>query len=261
MMKAAESAKPGKDHLGLGERRVPSIVLLPGDPDRVDEIAEQWDEKALVASRREYRIMEGRYRGVKLAACSTGMGGGAAEIAVVELYHHGARELIRVGTSGGIAADVAAGDLVVLTGCVRRCGAADAFVPPEFPAVADYRVLNALLEACRGLGLDPHVGLGVTVDSFYATKPRLIRGDGSEPPTCLTGPLEMWREHGLLQLDMETAMVFVLASLLGLRAGSVCTVGANLFAGERPAAPPSNKNAIAVACRAAVLLAEMNSSV
>ena len=251
-MKTEESAKPRKDHLGLGDRRIPRMVLLPGDPDRVDEIAEQWEERALIASRREYRLIEGRYQGVKLAACSTGMGGGSTEIAVIEL--------IRVGTSGGIAPDVGSGDLVVVTGCVRRSGAADAFVPAEFPAVADYRVLNALLDACRGLGLEPHVGLGVTVDSFYATKPSLIRGDGSEPRTCLTGPLEMWREYGMLQLDMETAVVFVLATILGLRAGSVCTVGANIFEEEKPVVPPSNTNAIQAACRAAVLLAEMNPS-
>lgn len=259
-MKTDEPSKRGKDHLGLGDRRVPWTVLLPGDPDRVDEIAKLWEGSTLISDQREYRLVEGRYQGVELAACSTGMGGGSTEIAVVELFHHGARDLIRVGTAGGVAANVASGDLVVLTGCVRRTGAADAFVPAGFPAIADYRVLNALLKACEELGLTPHVGLGATVDSFYATKPRLIRGDGSELQTCLSGKLRMWREYGVLQLDMETAVVFVLATILGMRAGSVCTVGANLFGEEYPAVPPSNRSAIEAACRAAALLAGQSPS-
>lgn len=259
-MKTDEPLKRGKDHLGLGDRSVPRTVLLPGDPDRVDEIAKLWEGRTLVSNQREYRLVEGRYRGVELAACSTGIGGGSTEIAVIELFHHGARDLIRVGTAGGVAPSVVSGDLMVLTGCVRKTGAADAFVPVEFPAIADYRILNALLEACEGLGLTPHVGLGATVDSFYATKPHLIRGDGLELQTCLYGDLRMWREYGVLQLDMETAVIFVLATVLGMRAGSICTVGANLFGEGYPAVPPSNRNAIEAACRAAALLAGKSAS-
>jgi uridine phosphorylase len=254
-MKTDESLKRGKDHLGLGDRSVPRTVLLPGDPDRVDEIAKLWDGRMSISNQREYRLVEGRYRGVELAACSTGIGGGSTEIAIIELFHHGARDVIRVGTAGGVAPGVASGDLVVLTGCVRKTGAADAFVPIEFPAIADYRILNALLEACEELGLAPYVGLGATVDSYYATKPHLIRGDGLEFQTSLYGDLRMWRECGILQLDMETAVIFVLAAVLGMRAGSICTVGANLFGEGYPAVTPSNRNAIEAACRAAVLLA------
>jgi uridine phosphorylase len=254
-VKMDETSKKGKDHLGLGDRTVPRAVLLPGDPDRVDEIAKLWEDRTLIANRREYRLVEGRYRGVQLAACSTGIGGGSTEIAVIELYHHGARDLIRVGTAGGIAPGVVSGDLVVLTGCVRKAGAADAFVPLEFPAIADYRVLNALLRACEELGLTAHVGLGATVDSFYATKPHMIRGGGQEFQTRLSGDLQMWRQYGVLQLDMETAVIFILAAILGMRAGSICTVGANLFGEGYPALPPANKNAIEAACRAVALLA------
>jgi uridine phosphorylase len=259
-MKMDEPLKHGKDHLGLGHRTVPRIVLLPGDPDRVEEIAKLWEERTLISSQREYRLVEGQYGGVRLAACSTGIGGGSTEIAVIELYHHGARDLIRVGTAGGVAPGVVSGDLVVLTGCVRKAGAADAFVPVEFPAIADYRVLDALLEACEEIGLTPHVGVGATVDSFYATKPHLIRGDGLELQTRLSGDLRMWRQYGVLQLDMETAVVFVLAAVLGMRAGSICTVGANLFGEGYPTVPPSNRNAIEAACRAAVILAGKSAS-
>ena len=254
-MKMNERSKHGKDHLGLGDRAVPRTVLLPGDPDRVDEIVKLWEDRTPISTQREYRLVEGRYRGVQLAACSTGIGGGSAEIAVIELYRHGARDLIRVGTAGGVAPQVVSGDLVVLTGCVRKAGAADAFVPVEFPAIADYTVLNALLEACEGLELTPHVGLGATVDSFYATKPHLIRKDGLDLQTCLSDEFRRWRQYGVLQLDMETAVIFILASILGLRAGSICTVGANLSGEEYPSMPPSNTNAIKAACHAAVLLA------
>lgn len=244
----------GKDHLGLGSREVPEIVLLPGDPDRVDEIAALWKNQEMISEKREYRIIKGQYHGVEMAACSTGMGGGSTEIAVIELFHHGARNMIRVGTAGGVAPDVKSGHLVVLTGCVRYSGAADAFVPVNFPAIAHYRILNALLEACKQIDVRPHVGLGATVDSFYATKPHLIRGDGKPFQTCLSRELVTWRDYRILQLDMESAVLLVLAAILGIQAGSVCTVGTNLVTGEVPTVPPSNSKAVEAACRAAALI-------
>lgn len=242
----------GKSHLRLRVDRVPETVLLPGDRARVLEIASQWDSYEEVGSNREFVTAVGRYKGTDIAACSTGIGGPSTEIAVVELFHYGARNLIRVGTSGGLAPCVNPGDLVVVSGCVRCSGAADSYVPPNFPAVGHYETTLALIEACEALDHNYHVGLGLTVDSFYATKPHLVR---EEPiPTELEPQLEKWQRAGVLHVEMETATLFVVAALLGMKAGAVCTVGSNLALGKRPPVPPPNGPAIEAACMAAVVL-------
>ncbi len=243
-----------KNHLAIRVERMPEAVLLPGDPKRVDEIASFWDSSEVVGDNREFRTLVGTYKGLPIAACSTGIGGPSTEIAVVELYQLGARSLVRIGTSGGLAPQVNPGDLIINTACVRETGAADAFVPRSYPAVASHELTFALIQACAQGGWRHHAGLGATYDSFYATKPYLVRKEGI--PSTVESQLATWRAAGVLHIEMEAATVFVLASLLGMRAGSVCTAGSNLTRGERPPSPPSNGPAIEAACRAVAILAE-----
>lgn len=81
--------------------------------------------------------------------CSTGIGGPSAAIAMEELIHCGAECFIRVGTCGGIEENVLGGDLVIATGAIRMEGTGLQYAPVEFPAVADFQVVNALAEAAK----------------------------------------------------------------------------------------------------------------
>jgi uridine phosphorylase len=230
-------------------------MLVPGDPARVLEIGAHFDDYRIVGENRECLTIIGHYRGMEIGACSTGMGGPSTEIAVVELMHLGVKNLIRVGTSGGLDPTVRPGDLIIATGCVRYTGAADAYVPQNYPAVAHHELLMALIEACETLRFRYHVGLGLTVDTFYATKPHLIR---SETPVHTQSEhlINQWAEAGVLQVEMETATLFVLGTLLGLRTAAVCTAGSNVALKLRPPEPPSNSPAITAACNAALTLKE-----
>lgn len=241
-----------KNHLALNAPEMPRTVLLSGDPQRIREIASIWDAYEELGQNREYFAVTGRWNGIPVAACSTGIGGPSTEIALIELYRHGARNFIRVGTSGGLAPTVHPGDLVISSACIRETGAADAYVPRSFPAVGSHEILLALIEACTESGSSFHVGLGVTVDSFYATKTHLVSEHGI--PSTLEPHMGNWVKSGALHMEMENATVFVLASLLGARAGSICTVGSNLTLGDRPPTPPSSLPAIQVACRCAAIL-------
>ena len=245
-----DTVKTSKDHLKLSVEKLPEMVLLPGDPARVYEIASFLTDVEEVGNNRGYITLTGKYRGLPLAVCSSGMGGPATEIAVVELNRHGVRTIIRIGTSGGLAKELTPGDLVVLSSCIRYSGTANLFVPENFPAVADYRLLTALVSACDKSRKRYHVGIGLSVDSFYATKPKLF---GEAFPSAIAPELEGWRNSGALQIDMEAATLFVLSSLLGITAGAICTVGSNIPLNIRPEEPPSNERAIECACEAALL--------
>jgi len=97
--------------------------------------------------------------GVPLGVCSTGIGGPSASIALEELANVGVDTFIRVGSAGGRQEAIPVGSLVVVTAAHRGEGTSLAYLPPEFPAVADLRVTTALLDAAAALGEHPFVGI------------------------------------------------------------------------------------------------------
>lgn len=245
-------SREGKTHLGLRTAKAPETMLIAGDPARVRQMGSMWDSCETIGDNRGYLCLRGSYRGMEMGACSTGIGGPSCEVAIVELMQHGARSIIRVGTCGGIAPCVEPGDLIVLSACVRYSGAADAYVPPNYPAVADWEYVSALAAACRAREFKHHVGLGVTVDTFYGTKPWLI---GPDPPKTETdGMIARWAQLGVLAMEMEAATLMVVGSLIGLRTATICTAGSNVARGVRPERPPADANAIAAAMDAALAM-------
>ena len=134
---------------GLRPGQVAERVFLCGDPARVDRIARGWDDAREACQVREFRVVTGRFRGVALSAASTGVGAPGTAILVEELVKLGSHTFLRVGNSGGLAPDLALGDLVVTTGAVRDDGTSRSYVAPEYPAVADHALVGALLAAAR----------------------------------------------------------------------------------------------------------------
>jgi uridine phosphorylase len=121
---------------------------------------------------------------------------------------------------------------------------------PEYPAAANYEVLMALIAASEGLGItNYHVGVTATTSDFYAgqNRPAKIR-DSQHTPNFAEEP-------DVLNFEMETATLYTLANLYGLRAGAVCAVYANRCTEEfKPG--EGEENAIKVANEAVKILHE-----
>ena len=246
-----------KDHIQLKVERLPSTVLLPGDPARVNEIAGLLEDVQPCGENREYKTIIGSTDGVPVAVCSTGMGGPSTEIAVVELLYKGAKRFLRVGTSGALQPDIEPGDLVISTGCIRETGAPRSFVSDGYPALADHQMVMALVQACEELGYPYHVGIGVCVDSFYATKPHLFQD--RDIPSQIAPRLVEYQKAGALHMEMEAATVMVLAQILGEASAAICTVGSNLVTLKAPTAPITSERAIRVVCRSVQIMNEWDS--
>ncbi len=223
------AARPGRGglqyHLRVAPGDVARYVLLPGDPERARLIAGLWDEARHVASHREFTTYTGTYKGVRISVTSTGIGGPSAAIAVEELLSVGADTFIRVGTMGGLRAELEPGTLVIGSGAVRLEGASKQYVIPEYPAAASYEVVMALVEAAESLGVDYEVGVVASTDSFYLGQGRPGHRGYMTPRAASIIP-EL-REAGVLGFEMEAATIFTLAGIYGARAGCVCTVIAN----------------------------------
>ena len=151
---------------------------------------------------------------------STGIGGPSAAIAMEELVRCGAEVFIRVGTCGGIQTDVKSGDLVIATGAIRMEGTSREYAPIEFPAVADYHIVQKLEMAAKANGYPCHIGVVQCKDSFYG------QHEPEKMPVSyeLTQKWEAWKRLGCLASEMESAALFAVSAARGLKAGCLLQV-------------------------------------
>ena len=210
-------------HIGLKQGDVGKYVILPGDPKRCAKIAQYFENPQLVGDNREYVTYTGYLSGEKVSVTSTGIGGPSAAIAMEELSKIGADTFIRVGTCGGIDINVKGGDIVIATGAIRAEGTSKEYAPIEFPAVANLDITNSLVKAAKNLDYNYHTGIVQCKDSFYGQH---------SPQTMpvsydLENKWEAWKRLGCLASEMESAALFVVASYLKVRVGSVFLVVAN----------------------------------
>jgi uridine phosphorylase len=199
---------------------VGEAVLLPGDPGRVESIARLLDRPRKVASNREFTTYTGELEGRPVSVCSTGIGSPSTAIAVEELAAVGAKTFIRVGTTGSIQKGVSFGDLVVATAAVRDEGTTPGYVPLGYPAVADFELAQAMVDAGRTLNQRVHAGIVRSHDSLYTD---LHAGEMPRREE-LEQAIRVWHRAQVLCNDMESSTIFVFCSLRRLRGGSVLTV-------------------------------------
>jgi uridine phosphorylase len=239
-------------HIQCKKGDLAEYLLVPGDPDRVAKIASFWDSAKEISCHREFRSFTGKYKGVRLSALSSGIGPACMAIVLNEASQVGVHTFIRVGSSGAIQEDVRCGDVVISSAAVRLDYTSNCYVMPEYPAAANYEVLLALIEAAENLGVDNyHVGVTATTADFYAGQNRPV----PQCPTNVENIIQRLQRAKVLNFEMETATLYTLASLFGLRAASICAVCANRCANElKPGA--GEETAIKIANEAVKILHE-----
>jgi uridine phosphorylase len=205
-------------HLLVEAGDLTDIALVPGDPGRVDRIADKCSNVETVAQNREYKIVNAEYEGRPLTICSTGIGAPSATIAAEELEAVGVETLLRVGTCGALQSDIEIGDMVVATGAAKDEGTTKRYESETFPAVAHHEVLTELVDVSNDRDESVHVGAVATDDAFYAETEEYV----SE-----------WEDANITAVEMEAAALFTLARRKGIRAGAICTVDGNLVEGTQ----------------------------
>ena len=203
-------------HIHCAQGEVGRYVILPGDPGRCPSIAALFDNPVKVAQNREYTTYTGTLLGEKVSVCSTGIGGPSASIAMEELHQLGADTFIRTGTCGGIDINVKSGDVVVATGAIRYEHTSLEYAPIEYPAVADFEVTTALVQAAKALGKRTQVGIVQCKDAFYGQHSPARMPVSYE----LLNKWEAWKRLGVKASEMESAALFVVADALQCRCGS-----------------------------------------
>ena len=215
-------------HIQMKEGDVADFVILPGDPGRVETIANHFDTAEVVAHNREYKTMTGKYKGRSVSVTSTGIGCPSTAIAVEELANIGAKTFVRMGTSGAMQEFTRVGDKVIATGAVRYEGTSVQYMPIEFPAVASHDMVTALVNSASDAKLNYHTGIVQSKDSFYGQHTPEEMPIASE----LLQKWDAWIKGGVLCSEMEAATLFVVGSYRKLRTGAVLLVAGDQARGE-----------------------------
>ncbi len=194
-------------HIQLDQSVNTKYAIMPGDPARIDRIIPFLEDVKELAYNREFRSVSGYYKGVKVIAISTGIGGSSASIAIEELKHIGVDTMIRIGSCGALQKNIQLGDLIFAIGAVRDEGTSKAYADIRYPAVADIEFLLKCIETAKENHWDYHTGIVHSHESFY------IDTNAEEE--------KKWSAMGVLGADMETAALFTVGRLRNIRTMSI----------------------------------------
>lgn len=187
--------------------KVSKMVLLPGDPNRVDRVAKFLQNPKEIAYNREFKTVVGQYKDTEITVTSTGIGGSSAVIALEELISCGGEYFIRIGSCGAAQDYIEIGDLILSMASVREDGASNMYINNSYPAVCDYQILSTLNKKAKELNMKHHIGITRSHDSFYIDD-EIQR-------------MRYWNSKNVLGSDMETSSLFTVGKLRNVKVGSI----------------------------------------
>ena len=207
-------------HINAAPEDIAPTVLMPGDPLRAKFIAENYLTNAVLFNNvRGIQGYTGNYRGTRVSVMASGMGMPSIGIYSYELFHFfGVKNIIRVGSAGGMQPHVHVRDLILGMGaCTDSRYAAQFGLPGIFAPIADYTLLSTAKNIAESRGISHHVGNLLSSDVFY----------GDDPTSS-----QKWGKMGVLAVEMEAAALYMNAARAGRRALAICTVSDHLLTGE-----------------------------
>jgi len=246
-------------HLHLLPEDIADHIILVGDPDRVKQVSSHFDTLELEKQNREFVTHTGRYRGKRITALSTGIGTDNIDIVLNELdalvnmdlekrvpmAKHRSLNLIRIGTSGALHADIPPGGNIL----TRVAGGFDGLYhfykdPEKFNQEAlvrsftkhtawEHKLAEPYFisgsEFLHNMLTGPGVESGITISTpgFYAPQVRAIRLRPFDPE--LLSKIGTFRFEGMRinNFEMESSALYALSALLNHQAITICVAIAN----------------------------------
>lgn len=199
---------------------IAQTVLMPGDPLRAKYIAETFLEDVVCYNKvRNSLGYTGTWKGHRVSVQGTGMGIPSTAIYATEFVKdYGVKNLIRVGSCGGMAPEVKIRDIVIASSATTD----SSFIHNIFGGgiyyapTADFKLLLTAYEKAQDLGLEVKVGDIFSADRFY--------NDEID--------IKKLADYGVLGTEMESAVLYTIAAKYKARALSICTVSDQLITGE-----------------------------
>lgn len=245
-------------HLALHPEQVAPIIITVGDPDRVAKISSRFDRVEHRVHKREFVTHTGWLGSQRISVISTGIGTDNVDIVMNELDalvnidlrrsqpvdKPSSLTFIRIGTTGGLQAELPAESWVASSGAFGLDGLLQFYRAPD---MQQHPAVLALRQHCAGrwhfpvgpyfaegdaallraFSADFYQGLTLTNSGFYGPQGRRLRAD-----VAMGDYLDMYVDfdfqgNRVLNLEMETSALYGLGRLLGHRAVSLSVILAN----------------------------------
>jgi uridine phosphorylase len=191
---------------------LPEAVLLPMEnPDVYDD---GWIGEYATDLARRGTLTLGDVNGIRIAFSAPKFGAPAVAMAVDVFAKAGFRNVVGVGFCGGLQPEVQCGQLVLPRSVIRDEGASQHYTSEEGPAKCSPRPCDVALRCAQERGVRLHAGPIVTTDGIL----RETRGK-----------VERWHAAGCLGVDMETAALYTVASVLGIEAVAILVASDNVY--------------------------------
>jgi len=236
-------------HIQLDDSVHATAAILPGDPARVDAIATFLTDVKEEGFSREYKSITGTYKGHRILAISTGMGGASTAICVEELADLGFQDLIRIGSCGALQSHLQLGQLVLCDRAVCDDGTSQTYTnylryaAPELNLPSSSLAANSVSTAPTASLFDKTAASPESAIQFAFANPDLLticeaQAKKLEFPYAV-GPTrchdalyqrnkpaldEFYSGKGIYASDMETAALFAVGALRGLHTASILNV-------------------------------------
>ena len=244
-------------HLLLRPEHLAGKIILVGDPQRVPLVSSFFDKVEFVFENREIITHTGYLNNVRLTVMSTGMGPDNIDIVMNELdalvnvdlntrtikEKHTSLDIVRLGTSGALQADIPIDSFVMAThglgidgllhfykhGDISDDKMAGAFEKQvRWPkALPEPYVIKGSesLEAMLGEGFIK--GITITAPGFYGPQGREIRLKAAYPEMNERISAFRYNDQRIINFEMETSALYAFGKMLGHSTLTVCSILAN----------------------------------
>ncbi len=250
-------------HLDARPEEIADTIITVGDPDRVDIVSKHFDKVEFRCKHREFVTHTGYIGNKRLSVVSTGIGPDNIDIVLNELDalvnidfstrtikpEHTALNIIRIGTSGALQADIPVDSFVVSTHGLGIDNLLNFYRHEENDEekqllqsfVTQTQLHNRISQPYISGGSASiikhfvegfHHGITVTCPGFYGPQGRVLRLGLSNPNLIDRLTQFTFGPHRITNFEMETAAIYGLGKLLGHHCLSISAIVANRVAKE-----------------------------
>lgn len=245
-------------HLNLRPEQIADTIIIVGDPGRVKSISRHFDEIEYQGQNREIMTHTGRIGKKRISALSTGMGPDNIDIVLNELdalvnidlkervpkSEHKSLNIVRLGTSGAVQADIEVDSYVMskyglgIDGVMNFYEAAEGVLEIEMNEalikhtnwpneLAKPYIVKSSEDLAKKVGFDMLQGITATAPGFYGPQGRKLRMGLKYPDLIQRLESFTYQDERILNFEMETSALYGLGRSLGHNVLTICAVIAN----------------------------------
>ena len=249
-------------HLNLKPEHIAHDIIFVGDQNRVEKITQFFDSIEFSTQKREFKTQTGIYKGKRITVMSTGIGPDNIDIVMneldalvnIDLQTRKPKEsltslnIIRIGTSGSLQADIPVDSFVMSTFGLGLDNMLRSYLIDEISnkqmendfiahtnwdvkkgrpyVIACSEKLEKIIESAQ-----MHKGITATAGGFYGPQGRVLRLNIQDEN--LNNKMDNFKtnETRITNLEMETAAIYGLGTLLGHQCLSLNAIIANRASG------------------------------